>query len=458
MFSPGELTAQQIPGIELGGFNSHTDFEKDCKLCHQPLKSNQGELCLDCHEGIRQELGDKRGLHSKMERIQRCFECHSDHRGRTFDPTSDALDEFDHSITSFSLDWHQVNYDTIPMNCLSCHQQKPDFQLSLDSCTGCHADHDMEFMTKHIVEFGENCLDCHDGADKMVNFDHSTSAFPLTGAHFETTCASCHQAGKFAGTPTECIQCHKEPEVHFGLFLQDCSTCHNTGDWVPAFYEERPFDHVGLSDFSLVRHKKDYSGNSLACTSCHQEELSRTDLQTCVNCHGDYDNKFMRVHLNQFGEGCLDCHDGVDRLSNFDHNNFFLLEGRHAEIDCQACHVDNNYIGTPSECVQCHEEPEIHAGFFGLQCEYCHSSIAWTPAKLITHQFPLDHGSQSSLACENCHTNVYSEYSCFGCHDHQPDGIRESHQELAISSEELGSCFICHPAGEKNGEGNREEN
>jgi hypothetical protein len=457
IFSPGKLTAQQIPGIKLGGFSSHAEFEKECELCHQPLKTTQSQLCIECHNEIRQELSDPNGLHNKMGNVQQCFECHSDHKGMAFNPTTDALDKFDHSVTSFSLEWHQVNFDTTPMDCLSCHQQEPDFQVLIDSCARCHADHNADFMSKHILDFGENCLECHDGTDRMVNFDHSASAFPLTGAHLEVSCASCHQAGKFAGTATDCAQCHLEPEIHLGFFSTECSACHNTGAWIPAFYKERPFDHQSLSKFSLARHKLDFAGQVMGCKSCHRKDLTHTNLQTCVNCHFDNDQKFMQDHIDQFGNGCLDCHDGVDRLSNFDHNTVFALEGRHAEIDCISCHIDHQYKGTPMECVQCHAEPEIHAGFFGVQCEYCHSSSAWTPAKMTQHQFPLDHGSDSNVECETCHTNAYSEYTCYGCHEHQSGKIFEKHNELNLTDQELAGCVQCHPAGEKSEEQSHED-
>jgi hypothetical protein len=165
----------------------------------------------------------------------------------------------------------------------------------------------------------------------------------------------------------------------------------------------------------------------------------------------------MQDHMDQFGGGCLDCHDGVDRLSNFDHNAVFALEGRHAEIDCIDCHIDNRYKGTSRECVQCHAEPEIHAGFFGVQCEYCHSASAWTPAKMTQHQFPLDHGSDTNVACETCHTNGYSEYSCYGCHEHQQGEIFEKHNDLNLTDQELADCMQCHPAGEKSEEQSHED-
>ena len=58
----------------------------------------------------------------------------------------------------------------------------------------------------------------------------------------------------------------------------------------------------------------------------------------------------------------------------------------------------------PHGTVSCHEDPPVHEGLFGLECERCHNTIAWTPAYLTRHTFFLDHGTQGELACETCHT------------------------------------------------------
>ena len=132
---------------------------------------------------------------------------------------------------------------------------------------------------------------------------------------------------------------------------------------------------------------------------------------------------------------------------NHAHERFFPLAGRHAGLECAACHLEKKFIGTPSECVQCHAEPDVHAGFFGLQCQYCHTAQAWTPAQLRYHNFPLDHGDQGESACQVCHPANYSEYTCYGCHDHQPEPIAGSHQQADIRLESLVNCIECHADG-----------
>jgi hypothetical protein len=158
----------------------------------------------------------------------------------------------------------------------------------------------------------------------------------------------------------------------------------------------------------------------------------------------------MTDHLEQFGSGCLVCHDGVDRLSNFDHNNFFSLDGKHIELQCVDCHLNNVYRDTPEKCYQCHEEPEIHAGSFGLECNYCHNSDAWSPATLAEHKFPLNHGLSdinNQSKCDTCHITSYVEYTCYTCHEHDQSETIKKHSEAGISELEIPVCAKCHPNG-----------
>jgi hypothetical protein len=170
-------------------------------------------------------------------------------------------------------------------------------------------------------------------------------------------------------------------------------------------------------------------------------------MRFCVDCHTTEQAAFMSEHRDQFGQDCLACHDGVDRMHDFDHARIFVLDGAHAESECVDCHVDRVFNGTPTECAACHGEPEIHAGVFGLQCENCHSSTAWSPAQMVEHIFPLDHGEQGMVACETCHVERYTAYTCYGCHEHQQGEILSKHLEEGISQAEMADCMACHPDG-----------
>jgi hypothetical protein len=51
------------------------------------------------------------------------------------------------------------------------------------------------------------------------------------------------------------------------------------------------------------------------------------------------------------------------------------------------------------------------------------------------------------VACATCHTQTYAEYTCYGCHDHEPDETRRQHAEEGIGADQLADCAACHADG-----------
>lgn len=451
-FSPGAVTSKSLPGVQIGGYTSHAEFEKRCVLCHEPLRATLAEKCILCHTAIAEQITNNQGIHGRMPAVTRCQGCHPEHRGRDFDPTQAAYRLFDHDLTGFSLIWHGFDYDAKPLDCAACHQSADYGRVEDTICASCHGGYDSEYIQAHTRDFGENCLGCHDGYDRMMGFDHATTGFILEGQHRFVVCTGCHTEGRLLGTPRSCVECHAEPQVHLGLFDLLCEDCHTAQGWKPAWLDGRPFEHALNTGFSLALHALDYEGFPMTCVSCHPNGLLGFDTAVCTSCHGRQNAVFMQEHLAQFSSACMDCHDGVDRLSNFDHAQVFILDGRHAELACTECHADQVFRGTPTECWQCHPEPEIHAGFFGLECAYCHTTVAWLPAELHTHVFPLDHGAekdQTAGKCLTCHPLNYLEYTCYGCHEHQQAEIEAKHLEEGISLADLPKCVRCHPSGQE---------
>ena len=449
-FSPGKVTAKSQVGVMIDGFSSHAEFEKQCKLCHDPLNTNLATKCLECHTDIKDQILSKQGVHSLIATINECASCHPEHRGRKFDPTLASFKLFDHSKTSFNLTWHQENYDATPMQCSACHKETNFLVVDNQTCLDCHAGHDQAFGQVHVQDFGQDCLGCHDGVDRMQTFDHSQTGFALDGKHTQIKCTDCHKSASVKDTPKDCKGCHAEPSMHQGLFEQTCDTCHTTVNWSPATLDGKPFSHVATAAISLVKHQSDYASQPITCNTCHPKGLQTFDMQTCIDCHSQHDVAFMTEHVGQFTAQCLVCHDGVDRLSNFQHANFFPLDGKHAALQCADCHANKVFRGTPSECSQCHPEPQIHAGVFGLKCNYCHTSSAWSPASLQEHGFPLNHGLKDMTTqpqCDTCHGTNYVEYTCYNCHDHQLDEITKSHLAAGISQGDIPNCARCHPDG-----------
>jgi hypothetical protein len=298
----------------------------------------------------------------------------------------------------------------------------------------------------------------------MIDFDHSKTKFPLTGAHNNTSCFDCH--GELKNPPvgntfqtirntlsaksTVCADCHDEPVIHAGEFSANCEECHTTNSWSPVNYQNRLFSHDTTTVFTLVKHEKDNGSQVITCVQCHpQGDQGQYDIQICIQCHAQdpFKPDFMAKHQAQYGNRCMDCHDGVDRMINFNHNTVFVLDGRHAKAACEDCHKNQVFKDTPTACKDCHQEPDIHRGFFGLQCQYCHVTTAWSPAPLRMHIFPLDHGNEKQIACQTCHTGTYGEYTCSGCHEHDEQKSIAQHKDLNITNEVLVECAACHPDG-----------
>jgi len=341
--------------------------------------------------------------------------------------------------------------------CELCHQ--PLDGLQADLCVQCHenisAQQSAQTGTHGQIDVEIACKDCHPEhrgssfdpvAYAIGRFDHALTHLPLTGAHAMLDCESCHAGGNYQLIYQGCTDCHAEPAIHAGMFQETCDSCHTDLGWRPVLLDGKIFDHQNTG-FSLAHHQILPAGENIVCLDCHTAESNQADLQKCVTCHTPLNPAFMKAHLQIMGGDCLQCHDGADRMAGFDHAAVFPLDGQHRTLACAACHVDNRFAGTSGLCVDCHEEPQIHAGFFGTQCQRCHNSQAWRPALLVQHTFPLDHGSSGDLACQSCHVDTYAEYTCYTCHEHQPEETAKKHLEEGISTEELVQCAQCHPTG-----------
>ena len=62
----------------------------------------------------------------------------------------------------------------------------------------------------------------------------------------------------------------------------------------------------------------------------------------------------------------------------------FVLDGAHAATDCEACHPEGMYGGTPDGCAACHADP--HASVYGPDCTLCHDTTAF---RLVTFDHAL---------------------------------------------------------------------
>ena len=345
----------------------HAASDTDCQACHVTAKWQQ--ISFD-HTTTSYPLT---GKHVAVECVschpnavfsdtpQDCMSCH-----KTDDPHQGTATRCTTCHTP--QDWHQVSFDhnttTYPLigkhtavNCLDCHADSVFINAPTD-CATCHQQDDPHTGSAPVCEICHTPQDWH-----MVDFDHSTTSFPLVGRHSSTNCTDCHIGNNFASTPTDCYSCHAKDDNHNGNLGKDCSLCHNTVDWTQI-----TFDHQ-RSVFPLTG-----AHTTVACSLCHVNGVYAGTPTDCYACHAKDD-----AHIGTFGQGCSQCHTTSAWLpSTFNHNNTaFPLTGRHTSVACTSCHKNNVYAGTPTDCYSCHAQDDVHNGRNGTDCGRCHNTRSW---------------------------------------------------------------------------------
>jgi hypothetical protein len=426
LFSPGELNAKM--GQVVGGVTSHAQI-KDCAACHPSLKpsDNMAMHCLACHDDVATQKSDPSTLHGKIYKAkpaEDCRACHREHRGAAA-PLTEVTGDFPHEDMGFSLIAHASKSK---IACADCHAGNYK-TFDQANCITCHRQYDTAFTTAHLLSFGTNCVACHDGRETVgKNFDHAKTSFPLTGLHTDLPCSKCHidarSLADLKSAPITCEGCHAKDDNHDGRFGKACGACHTPDGWKPA-----KFDH-NLANFKLTgKHV------GVACEKCHTNGKFKGTASTCASCHLKDD-----PHQGQLGTDCSLCHtpDGW-KPSIFDHkNSTFPLTGAHLTVECQKCHTDKLFKGTPTLCGTCHAKDDNHNGRFGQDCGLCHSTTAWKPATFDHNlsAFKLT-GAHASLACERCHKN--------GQFTGTPKYCNSCHADPAFHSGMFGfNCANCH--------------
>jgi hypothetical protein len=401
--------------------------------------------CLSCHTDVRTQLNDVNSLHSAMPDVKQCRSCHSEHNGAQASLTHLNVANFPHERLSFTLAAHQTTKGGLPFVCADCHGDNiTNFDPA--QCVTCHRGYQDQFVTQHIADFGQDCLACHNGADRYSAFDHNQLKFTLVGKHNQVTCGECHRnvrtVADFTAASPACIDCHRKDDEHQGAFGTDCALCHTSEDWDTA-----KFDHTQAAFKLEGKH------SSVECEQCHVNDVFKGTPQTCVSCHQQDD---ARAHQGAYGTDCAQCHNAGDwQDAKFDHNlAAFKLTGAHVNVTCAKCHINGVYQGTPLACVGCHADPQEHLGQFGLDCAQCHSTSTWEGAT-FDHTFPLNHGEEGNIACKTCHvTTDFKQYTCYGCHEHTEQRIQAEHLEEGISN--FQNCMECHPTGREEEGGGRD--
>ena len=294
-----------------------------------------------------------------------------------------------------------------------------------------------------------------------VHFDHIKTGFPLTGAHAQVPCETCHIQGVFRGTPKQCQTCHTpgsrvptstyKPSNHIPT-TQACDQCHtSTASWSVVH-----FSHAGVSIGQ--------------CAQCHNGSITTgkpsnhvMTAASCDSCHRT--TTWMSAGFNHIGVvpgTCASCHGGTATGKPSNHIP--------TTLSCDACHTATGTFATstfthsatqgviPGQCSTCHNgsfagmnalgKPSGHVATTA-SCDTCHTGFQ----SFVTSTF--DHTGVTPGSCATCHTqggsgmakpsnHIPTTLSCDLCHSTGGTFSTSTFTHSATQGVVPGQCNTCH--------------
>jgi hypothetical protein len=422
-------------------------LETSCVSCHRTDDAHKGALRQDC--GTCHDAGDwKRAV------------------------------RFNHDSTSYALTGEHQK-----VSCNACHssarlpvkrdaagERIPIYApVPFQQCSSCHRD-------PHQGRMSSGCGECHttSGFDRVSkrDFNHALTRYALKGRHVSTPCAGCHGANLAQPRPAfgTCATCHADPhggEATLRGAVADCAACHRVEGFSPAAYTAR--DHASAPYPLEGRHLV------VSCAGCHRMDSSanaaprrlRVPSGRCEDCHSD-------AHAGQLSArtstSCASCHVVAGWTPSVfaatQHARLSLpLEGRHAEVACNACHAatrrglpaprDPSTLGSAgvalrpeAACGSCHVDPHGRplstAKGLPPACQDCHDARQWGPSTVdanrhATFSFALE-GAHRAVACSACHAELRGQRRGMSTLLLAASGVRQ----LPFTPRPSTTCASCH--------------
>jgi hypothetical protein len=174
----------------------------------------------------------------------------------------------------------------------------------------------------------------------------------------------------------------------------DCSACHTSDGWgLASTAGASGFDHDRTGFPLRGAHVKS------TCSGCHTGKAK--PATNCEGCHRD-------PHQGRNDGTCAECHTAVawsDTNTLERHRMTRMpLTGRHATVECSACHKrspERMTSDVPTDCYACHRDDyhdqtihPIHDGtdpmaaMYPRECGTCHQTSSWKPAYGDPMTFP----------------------------------------------------------------------
>ena len=377
-----------------------------CDTCHADQRfAGTPRTCVGCHAP---DAASAQPDHATYP--ERCDACHTQTAWRPAD--------LDHGQF-----WPLLGRHVEPL-CEDCHANRR-FAGTARDCAACHTEDALAVENPDHAGLPERCDACHTEADwRPAQLDHEP-LWPLIGPHDIEDCNACHAGGRYAGTPRDCVGCHRDDAVavldppHADL-PERCDACHTALAWRPATPDHDPFWPLSPPHAAAD------------CETCHVGRRSVGTSRDCATCHlPDAENVVDPPHL-EFPLTCDDCHDDTQwRPATVNHDRFWPLSAPHAAAVCEDCHPGGRFVRTSRACVGCHRADAAgvvdppHAAFPDT-CLTCHTDAAWAPVT-VDHAswWPLT-GAHTRPVCADCHVGgrfAGTPRLCIGCHADDKAGV-----------------------------------
>jgi len=250
------------------------------------------------------------------------------------------------------------------------------------------------------------CSACHstsawrakDAAGSAGKFDHSTTGFPLTGAHIAAACVDCHNATR--ALKRTCASCHDD--FHRGRLSQQCDKCHSPAGWrVTRPSEIHRFTRFPLTGMHVLAD----------CSECHVRASEQRWTDAPVACFACHEKDYRRP-------GIFPVHLGSATTAPLPR-------------DCSVCHRAIAWV--PANAVVA-------------------STVASVRAALVAPpnhdlRFPISFGVHRTAVCSDCHSSEATPRAvrCIGCHTHDPVAIVQQHRGPVAT--DGAACLGCHVGG-----------
>ena len=397
--TPATCVGCHLPDYQKASNPNHVQagFPQTCQTCHstnawQPASfdhssvgfpltgAHAGLQCAQCHANNNYNLTSAA-----------CSQCHMPDYNATNNPSHTAANfpitcqtchnttawqpaAFDHNSVGFPLTNGHAG-----LQCTQCHVNN-NYSLTSGACNQCHMpDYNGTTNPNHVqAGFPTDCSLCHSTTSWLTaTFNHSTTGFPLTGAHLNTACAMCHVNNNYNLTNTACSSCHmpdynttNNPNHAAAGLPTTCDVCHNTTAWIPSSFNHNntPFPLTGAHI-------------TTPCAQCHVNNNYTTLPTACYGCHQtDYQSTTNPNHqAAQFPTTCQTCHNTTSWLGATFNHTWFPTNHGGANGVCSTCHTNPNDY-TVFTCTNCHTKAQTDSNHQGIRgyvynspnCYQCH--------------------------------------------------------------------------------------